>query len=52
MPANARPSTEDEKIVRYRVTVELPTGRRFVREAWVDTLVPPTQQSDDPDEGC
>lgn len=52
MPVNAQPSNEDEKIVLFRVTVELPTGRVFVRQAWVDTLVPPSQKSDNPGEGC
>jgi len=46
IPANTRPSFEDGKIVRFRVVVELPNGRRFVREAWVDTLVPsPSEDS-------
>jgi hypothetical protein len=38
-----RPSNVDGEIVRYRVTVPIPGGTTFVREAWVDTLVPPSQ---------
>ena len=38
-----RPSNVDGEIVRYRVTVPIPGGTTFVREAWVDTLVPPAQ---------
>lgn len=38
-----RPSNVDGELVRYRVTVPVPGGTTFVREAWVDTLVPPSQ---------
>lgn len=38
-----RPSNVDQTLLRYRVTVPIPGGTTFVREAWVDTLVPPSQ---------
>lgn len=38
-----RPSNVDGELVRYQVRVPIPGGSTFVREVWVDTLVPASQ---------